>query len=120
MSTPIKAFLVLFLVILLGVAGLDGPSFASLPEGAVRMPPRARETRLSHEGDVRDVSGIIAVLESRIKNHHVPERVKAKLAAMNDEEIRIISLLCDRMSGTGDKAGADFAFFLLTAVIVMS
>jgi hypothetical protein len=120
MSTPIKAFLVLLLVILSGVAGLDGPSFASLPVGAARMPSRVRETRLSHERGDRDLSGIIAVLETRIKNHRLPERVKNKLAAMNDEEIRIVTLLCDRMSETGDKAGADFAFFLLTAMIVTS
>ncbi len=120
MSTPIKALLVLLLVIPLGVAGFERPSFASLPQGAAPMSSRVRETRLSHERDDRDLSGIIAVLESRIKNHRLPERVKNKLAAMNDEELRTVTLLCDRMSETGDTAGADLAFFLLTAMIVMS
>jgi hypothetical protein len=39
---------------------------------------------------------------------------------MNDEEIRLVTSLCDRMSETGETAGADFALLLVTAVIVLS
>jgi hypothetical protein len=40
--------------------------------------------------------------------------------AMNDEEIRLLTSLCDRLSETDDTAGADFALLLATALIILS
>jgi len=121
MSKRIKFFFVPLLVILLSAAGLEGLSMASLPGGiAAPTPSRVRDTRQSQERADRDLSGIIGILESRIKNHHLPEKAKNKLAAMNVEEIRLVTSLCDRMAGSGDTAGADLALMLVTALIVLS
>ena len=120
MSKRIKFFFVLLLVILLSAAGLEGLSMASLPEGAAPTHTRVRDTRSSPERADRDLSGIIGILESRIKNHRLPEKAKSKLAAMSDEDIRFVTALCDRMAGSGDTAGADLALMLVTALIVLS
>ena len=120
MSKRIKFFFVLLLVILLSAVGLEGLSMAALPGGAAPTPSPMRDTRLSQERAERDLSGIIGILESRIKNHQLPEKAKNKLAAMNDEEIRLVTALCDRMAGSGDTAGADLALMLVTALIVLS
>lgn len=66
------------------------------------------------------MGGVIGILESRIKNHRLPEKAKNKLAAMSDEEIRLVTSLCDRMAGAGDTAGADLALMLVTALIVLT
>jgi hypothetical protein len=115
-----KFFFVLLFVSLLSAAGLEGLSLASLPKDAGPTPSRERNTRVSRERSDRDLSKIIGILESRIKNRQLPEKAKNKLAAMNDEEIRLVTSLCDRMAGEGDTAGADLALMLVTALIVLS
>jgi hypothetical protein len=120
MSTLVKSMFVPVLVILLSAAGLEGASMASLPGGAAPALSRVRDTRLSQERAERDLSGIIGIIESRIKNRRLPEKAKHKLAAMNVEELRLVTSLCDRMAGGGDTAGADLALMLVTALIVLS
>jgi hypothetical protein len=39
---------------------------------------------------------------------------------MNKQDIRLISSLCDRISADGGTVGADIAFSLITAMIVLS
>jgi hypothetical protein len=116
----IQSLFVLLLVILLSAVGLEGLSMASLPGGAAPTPSPVRDTRLSQERAERDLSGIIGIIESRIKNRRLPEKAKNKLAAMSDEDIRLVTSLCDRMAGSGDTAGADLALMLVTALIVLS
>jgi hypothetical protein len=116
----IKFFLIPLLTILLCVVVFEGLSLASLPGGADPKPSRVQDIRISQVKRDRDLNKIIGVLESRIKNHHLPEKAKNKLAAMNDEETRLLTSLCDRMSETADTAGADFALLLATALIVLS
>ena len=117
----IKFFLVPMLAILLCVVVFEELSVASLPGGADPRPLRVQNVRIPPvvKRD-RDLNKIIGTLESRIKNHHLPEKAKNKLAAMNDEEIRLLKSLCDRMSETADTTGADFALLLATALIVLS
>lgn len=120
MPLLVKFFFVPLLTILLCVVGFEGLSQASLPGTGDQKPSHVQGIRISRVKGDRDLNKIINVLESRIKNHHLPEKAKNKLASMNNEEIRIVSLLCDRMNETGDTAGADFALLLVTAVIVLS
>ena len=116
----IKFFLVPLLTILLCVGVFEELSMASLPGGADPRPLRVHNVRIPPVKRDRDLNKIIGTLESRIKNHHLPEKAKSKLAAMNDEEIRLLKSLCDRLSETADTARADFALLLATALIVLS
>ena len=120
MLKRIKLFLVPLLAILLCVVFFEELSMASLPGGADPKPLRTQDMRISPIKRDRDLNKIIGTLESRIKNHHLPKKAKNKLAAMNDDEIRLLTSLCNRLSETADTAGADFAFLLATALIVLS
>lgn len=120
MLKHIKFFLVPMLAILMCVVVFEELSIASLPGGADSRSLRFQNVRIPPVKRDRDLNKIIWTLESRIKNHHLPEKAKNKLAAMNDEEIRLLKSLCDRLSETADTAGADFALLLATALIVLS
>lgn len=120
MRQLIKLSLMPLFAILLCVATLEGSSWASLPGDRDAQPSLLQNIRMSRVNRDRDLNKIIKVLESRIKDHHLPKKARNKLAAMNDEKIRIVKSLCDRMSEIGDTASADFALLLVTAVIVLS
>ena len=116
----LKFFFVPLFAILLCVVILEEISMASLPGGADPKRSRVQDMKIPQAKRDRDLKKIVAVLGSRIKNHHLPEKAKNKLAVMNDEEIRLLASLCDRLSETADTAGADFALLLATALIVLS
>jgi hypothetical protein len=120
MAKLIKYFSVLLPAIVLCIVVFEGSSAASVVTRSDGMPARLQDRELSQEMRGRELNKIIGALESRIKNHHLPEKAKKKLAAMNDQEFRLVKSLCDRMSETGDTAGADFVLLLVTAVIVLS
>jgi len=110
-------FLAFMLITLLLVTTLVGSSMASTQGRTVPLTSPMRDITPSKE---RDLNRIVSVLESRVRNHQLPAKVRNKLAAMNDEEIRLVKSLCDRMSKTGETAGSDFALMLVTALIVLS
>ena len=116
----IKLFLVSLIAVLLCVVVFEELSMASLPGGEDSKPLRVQDTRISSVKRDRDLNRIIGILESRIKNHHLPKKAKNKIATMNAEEIRLLTSLCDRLSETADTAGADIAILLATALIVLS
>jgi hypothetical protein len=66
------------------------------------------------------VSKILSVLALRSSGGKVLGRAAEKLSAMNDRDLRLIASLCDRISADGGTAGADIAFSLITAMIVLS
>ena len=66
------------------------------------------------------VSKILSVLALRSSGGKVIGRAAEKLSAMNDSDLRLIASLCDRISVDGGTAGADIAFSLITAMIVLS
>jgi hypothetical protein len=66
------------------------------------------------------VSKILTILEFRSANRKVLEKAAGKMYAMSDKELRLISSLCDRISVKKDTAGADIAFSVITAMIVLS
>ncbi len=66
------------------------------------------------------ISKILSVLEIRSSDRRILDKAAGKLSAMNNRDIRLISSLCDRISADGDTAGADIAFSLITAMIVLS
>lgn len=70
--------------------------------------------------DENAVSKIMSVLTSRSPGGKALGKAAEKLSAMNNRDLRLISSLCDRISADGGTAGADIAFSLITAMIVLS
>lgn len=68
----------------------------------------------------RDTVNILSVLATRSSDGKVLGKAAEKLSAMNDRDLRLISSLCDRISADRGTAGADIAFSLITAMIVLS
>lgn len=69
---------------------------------------------------MRATSKIMSVLEDRIEDPEVLEKTRDKVHTLSDEEIRLVSSLCDRIA-TGERtAQADIVFSLVTALIVLS
>ncbi len=66
------------------------------------------------------VSKILSVLAIRSSDGKVIGKAAEKLSAMNGRDLRLISSLCDRISADVGAAGADIAFSLITAMIVLS
>ena len=67
-----------------------------------------------------DTVKILSVLAIRSSGEKVLGKAAEKLSAMNDRDLRLISSLCDRISADRGTAGADIAFSLVTAMIVLS
>ena len=63
---------------------------------------------------------ILSVLENKMGSQKSLERVKIKLFKLSDERTRLIASLSELVANEGNRAGADVAFLLLTALIVLS
>jgi hypothetical protein len=120
MKTFIQYFFVLLSSILLCLVVFEGSSMASLPGGVNTIPVRLYHEPQSRISNSRDLSKIIEILESKARNHQLSKKAIQKLTDMKDDDIRLVSSLCDRISDAGDAAGADLAFILVTALIVIS
>jgi hypothetical protein len=68
----------------------------------------------------KDTVKILSVLAIRSSDGKVLGKAAEKLSAMNNRDLRLISSLCDRISADDGTAGADIAFSLITAMIVLS
>jgi hypothetical protein len=66
------------------------------------------------------ISKILSILEIRSLDRKILDKAAEKLSVMNKRDIHLISSLCDRISMDGDTAGADIAFSLITAMIILS
>ncbi len=105
------AALVLFALVALGVAV---PSFAASSDGPARVPKseRAAESIERHK--------VLAVIGSRTTDERTLERMHEKLDVLSGRKLRLAAALCDRMARDEGSAGADLAFSLVTALIVLS
>jgi hypothetical protein len=75
----------------------------------------------SHESLVKkEMPKIIPVLEEKIGDRKLVEKSKEKISGMGDREIRLISALCERIPAEESSVSGDIAFFLVTALIVLS
>jgi hypothetical protein len=66
------------------------------------------------------ISTILSVLENRSSDRKILDKAAEKLSAMNKRDLQLISSLCDRITVDGGTAGADIAFSLITAMIILS
>jgi len=74
----------------------------------------------SGQADPDHISTIMAVLEAKSSDQKILNKAAEKLHKLNDDELRLMSSLCDRISIHNDNAGADIAFSLITAMIVLT
>lgn len=88
------------------------PAFGAVPE---RKPPMLFEA--AHNGEI---SKILPVLEDKIHDRKLLEKSKEKIYSMGDREVRLVAALCEKISDEGETVSSDIAFFLVTALIVLS
>ncbi|MDP1991601.1 MAG: hypothetical protein Q8K00_11320 [Syntrophales bacterium] len=95
-------------------------SIASATVSFGYQPAGALKSGYAEIADKNAVSKIVSVLAIKSPDGKVLGKAAEKLSAMNDRDLRLISSLCDRISADGGTAGADIAFSLITAMIVLS
>jgi 4-hydroxybenzoate polyprenyltransferase len=91
-----------------------------IPTGFCATPGTAPDTRYQEGGLAVEKLKILSVLEDRMGDEKILEKTKDKLLTLNDKKVRLISSLCERISDGERTAGADIAFSLVTALIVLS
>ncbi len=77
-------------------------------------------TRNREAGSRAEMSKILSVLESKRPDKKIIDKAAEKLHTMSTRKIRLMYSLCERISEDGGTAGADIAFSLVTALIVLS
>lgn len=66
------------------------------------------------------ISKILSLLETRGSDKKVLHKAAEKLLTLPEHQLRMMSSLCDRISGHDDTAGANIAFSLISAMIILS
>jgi hypothetical protein len=101
----------LVVVALAGVSPAAGVSGAAAP-----LPPRMEKVH-HHTTDLQQV---LSVIEHRTRDGKVLEKMQEKLFMLGDRELRLAASLCARIARDDHSAGANIAFSLVTAMIVLS
>jgi len=94
-----------------------GVSPAAGPQGTAAPVPLKHEQTVTCSADREKV---LAVVEHRTKDERVVAKIREKLSAMSGRELRLAVSLCDRISRIDDSAGADIAFSIVMAMVVLS
>jgi hypothetical protein len=102
------------LVMSLALTGVS-PAAGPARSGALTLPRTGQE--FAHRADLRKV---LLVVEHRTKDEKVLEKMRDKLTAMSDRELRLAVSLCERIARDDDSAGADIAFSIVMALVVLS
>jgi hypothetical protein len=71
-------------------------------------------------GHRADLEQVLSVVEHRTKDGRVVAKLREKLSAMSGRDLRLAVSLCDRIARNDDSAGADIAFSLVMALVVLS
>ena len=109
---PAIASLSLLVVIALaGVSSADGATGVAAP-----LLPRVERVR-HHTADLQRV---LSVIEHRTRDGKVLEKMQEKLFTLSDRELHLAASLCERIARDDHSAGANIAFSLVTAMIVLS
>ena len=67
-----------------------------------------------------DLAKIVSVLESKMEGRKLPEKARRKLLDLDDAQIRLMVSLAERIAAAGQTPGADIAFLLIAALLVLS
>lgn len=107
--------------ILLGFSFLIFISSMGSPSTALGGMPDPRPIHsLSMMSREADMLQILSVLANRMEDQKLFEKARDKLSTLSDRQMRLIASLSDRIAGEGKTAGTDIAFFLITALIILS
>lgn len=113
LNGSVKFMIVWSAVVLVGGFLGESAMAATAKTGSKRGNPH---TALRRDADtVR----ILSSLEGKIGGEKLLEKVKDKLSALDDAQVRLLASLSERMANHGSAAGADLAFLLLTALIIL-
>ncbi len=63
---------------------------------------------------------ILEVLEKKMGGKKLSKKAEDKLFTMNEDKARLIISLCDRITDEDRTVGAEIAYLLITALIVLS
>lgn len=95
------------------IVGMKPTALAYQPDGMTI----SRHIRIAEEDNI---AKILSVLQSRNSGRKVLDRAVEKLASMDKRKLQLISNLCDRIAMHDGTPGADIAFSLVTAILVLS
>jgi hypothetical protein len=116
-----KTILNLSVVFLVMSFLFQGASIAAVAGRTNTVQDRMQKNiRLPQDQSERKLENIVGVLESKIRGRRLPDKVFQKLSVMSDADFQLVTSLCDRIAKEGESTGADIAFFLVTALIVVS
>ena len=81
----------------------------------------AKEVNLSYKmNQAGDPQKILAVLEKKMGEEKVSEKVRDKLFILTEAQMRLLISLGDRIADDGRTTGGDIVYFLITVMIVLS
>jgi hypothetical protein len=105
----------LFLLPLLLLSFFIGPVtvFGAIGLGEGVKPAGA----FSHGGEI---SLILKVLENKLDQQKLPPKTLEKLLSLSAEQIGLIASLAERIADNSQAVGAEAAFLLITALLVLS
>jgi len=101
--------------------GAFGGYTGQLSTGIMRADGRAPSARqgILINSDA-DMFKVLSVLEKRISDRELLEKVKHKLPALNEKRLKLLASLSDRMAaGTGESEN-NIAFLLIATLIIFS
>lgn len=95
--------------------------FVFFAGGAPKAPAEGHRTARTEKFQNRstDMVKIRSVLTHKISNKRVLDKAEDKLQAMPAGSLSLMSSLCDRITADDDAPGADIAYSLVTAMIVL-
>lgn len=96
---------------------LAGVSTAAGLSGNAALFPTRTVPAFDHRAELRKVLSVVA---HRTKDGKVLEKMREKLSAMSDRELRLAASLCERIARDDESAGSDIAFSIVMALVVLS
>lgn len=78
------------------------------------------DTRSDQGNHASEVFKILSVLEGRIKDPTLIQKVKDKLSTLREDRLRMVVSLSERITYGDHGIGTDIAFFLLATLIIFS
>jgi hypothetical protein len=105
-------FFIPTLLLLFTIIG-PGTVFGAIGSGQVAKPAGAFS-----RGE--EISLILKVLENKMDHQKLPPKTLEKLFTLSDEQIGLIASLSGRIAENSQTMGAEVAFLLITALLVLS
>ncbi len=93
--------------------------FGALAVPVSSMPAASRETGQTDRAAAMRQK-VFVTIESRMNNDRALEKMREKLDVLSGRKLRLAAALCDRAAKDRGSAGADIAFSLVTALIVLA